>query len=380
MNPNAHRSLSTSLRSAAALLALALGVSLAGCRQEPSNAVKLSAEVLDRCTGEFQPDPKTQVRVTREGKQLGLTINGRDSLLFVPESSTSFRHPPSGTRIQFPTNAAGLVTRLVLIRGSQTNEAPRITASAAIATQEAPAGPEGFRFQVTGSGDTTVVLWGSAEDWRSVRDDVARVARVVTWTRVPATGGTWPIPRTPSETIRALHSALTREVPARSFIFVGHSFGGALARVYAASHTNGIAGLVLVDPFQEGFVDWLQSHQPENHRAFLVQMHHGYVSDWPSTRAELLAASSFASIPVIVLSAAHRAVQTGNALEAGLEKTAMAAGSEAVVAAHREWVSRIPGGKQLLVEGASHDIPHEQPQSVANAIRTIVDRLQSSRP
>ena len=366
------------------ILVMALCVSLAGCRPAGSGGVELGADVLDRCTGEFQPDPKTQVRISREGKQLGLTINGRDSLLFVPESSTSFRHPASGTRIQFPTNAAGLVTHLVLIRGGQTNEAPRSARASVPSTAntkpEPPAGPEGFRFQMTGSGDTTVVLWGSAEEWHPVREDVARVARVVTWTRIPPTGTTWPIPHTPSETVRALHAALTRDVPSRSLILVGHSFAGALARVYAASHTNGIAGLVLVDPFQEGFVDWLQRHQPENHRAFLDQMHRGYASDWESTRAELRAASSFPSIPVIVLSAAHRAIQTGNALEAGLEKSAMAAGSEAVVAAHREWVSQIPGGRQILVEGASHDIPHEQPQLVAGAIRTLVDRLQSSRP
>ncbi len=367
------------------ILAMVLGVSLAGCRPAGSGGVELGADVLDRCTGEFQPDPKTQVRISREGNQLALTVNGRDSLLFVPESSTSFRHPASGTRIQFPTNAAGLVTHLVLIRGGQTNEAPRIAhasvASTAIAEPEPPAGPEGFRFQRTGSGDTTVVLWGSAEEWRPVRDEVARVARVVTWTRVPPTGSSsWPIPRTPAETVRALHAAMTHDVPSRSLVLVGHSFAGALARVYAASYTNNIVGLVLVDPFQEEFVDWLQSHQPENHKAFLDQMHRGYTSDWESTRAELRAASSFPSIPVIVLSAAHRTIQTGNALEAGLEKSAMAAGSEAVVAAHREWVSQIPGGRQILVEGASHDIPHEQPQLVANAIRTLVDRLQSSRP
>jgi pimeloyl-ACP methyl ester carboxylesterase len=51
------------------------------------------------------------------------------------------------------------------------------------------------------------------------------------------------------------------EIPA-PYVFIGHSFGGLVARAYAAQYPNQVVGLVLVDPL--GASDWLQPSEAQS--------------------------------------------------------------------------------------------------------------------
>ena len=70
-----------------------------------------------------------------------------------------------------------------------------------------------------------------------------------------------------------------------------------------------MAGLVLVDPFHEGFVDWLQEHQPEPGR-FREECLRAYASDWEGCR-DLWAARPGGNQGVVLLTAGHRGIRRG---------------------------------------------------------------------
>jgi pimeloyl-ACP methyl ester carboxylesterase len=364
------------------LLGVTLSVlSLCGCHRDNAGLTQIDAVVMESYVGQYRPDPKTEVEIKRSGAHLEMTVNHQQpSLVFLPESADGFIHRESSTRIRFVKDDSGKVISLALIRDGRTNEAARVAATAAAAPNPVAAvvvGASSFHFLKRGGTHPTVILCGDIGAWNSVQPAVAEFAAVVSFDRKAATGnGSAPVPTTPGEAAGQLHAALAQAGFVPPYVMVGHSFGGLVARVFASHHPQEVAGLVLVDPLQEGFLDWLKAHQPENHDKLMAPLRDRYATNWEKSLAELRAASAFPQLPTVVLSAAHRRRQSGNELERNLTDEALAEGSAAVVAAHRKWLGAVPRGRQIIVEDSSHDIPHDRPEAVVEAIRQIVEQAR----
>jgi pimeloyl-ACP methyl ester carboxylesterase len=92
-----------------------------------------------------------------------------------------------------------------------------------------------------GAGDFSV-------DWSLVQPSVARFARVCSYDRA---GTGWsdlgPRPRTMQQIVWELHELLARAGERAPFLLVGHSYGGALVRMFQREYASDVAGLVLVD-------------------------------------------------------------------------------------------------------------------------------------
>jgi pimeloyl-ACP methyl ester carboxylesterase len=92
-------------------------------------------------------------------------------------------------------------------------------------------------------------------NWTDVQAKVSSFARVCSYDR--ASLG-WSDPggqRSLSPMVEELHSLLAAAQVPGPYVMVGHSFGGLLARVYAARYPDEVSGLVLIDPLGPG--DWL---------------------------------------------------------------------------------------------------------------------------
>jgi pimeloyl-ACP methyl ester carboxylesterase len=107
-----------------------------------------------------------------------------------------------------------------------------------------------------GSGRPTVVLEaGSPDDsgaWALVQPRVARFTRVCAYDRAglgrsaaPAHGSK----RTAGAQVAELRALLTAAHIDGPYVVVGHSWGGALAQIFASRYSGETAGVVLLDPF-----------------------------------------------------------------------------------------------------------------------------------
>jgi pimeloyl-ACP methyl ester carboxylesterase len=119
----------------------------------------------------------------------------------------------------------------------------------------------GYRLhiQCVGTGSPTVVLdaglSGSSLDWRLVQPELGRTTRVCAYDRA---GMGWsdpgPQPRTPRQIADELHTLLTNAGIAEPYVLVGHSLAGKNVRLFALTHPDKVAGMVLVDARSE-YVD-----------------------------------------------------------------------------------------------------------------------------
>jgi pimeloyl-ACP methyl ester carboxylesterase len=94
-----------------------------------------------------------------------------------------------------------------------------------------------------GCGGCTSANWG----W--VQPEVARTTRVVNYERA---GFGWsdpgPAPRDAAQNARELRAALAGAGIPGPYVLVGHSYGGTVARIFAAENRADVAGMVLLDP------------------------------------------------------------------------------------------------------------------------------------
>ena len=62
-----------------------------------------------------------------------------------------------------------------------------------------------------------------------------------------------PMPRTAGDIVADLHALLTAAAVPGPYVLAGHSFGGLVARLYAATYPDEVVGLVLVDAAHEDY-------------------------------------------------------------------------------------------------------------------------------
>jgi pimeloyl-ACP methyl ester carboxylesterase len=115
----------------------------------------------------------------------------------------------------------------------------------------------GWRLHLNCTGEArasqpTVILEAGVGDfsveWSLVQPGVAKFARVCSYDRA---GDGWselgPHPRTLRQIVYELHTLLDKGGVKPPLVLVGHSYGGWLVRLYAATYPADIAGMVLVE-------------------------------------------------------------------------------------------------------------------------------------
>jgi pimeloyl-ACP methyl ester carboxylesterase len=104
----------------------------------------------------------------------------------------------------------------------------------------------------TGEGKPMIILVAGLDDfsifWSKVQPEVAKSTRVCSYDRA---GLGWseasPNPRTSWNMVKELHTLLTNAKIDGPYVLVGHSFGGALTRLYAYAYPDEVIGMMLVD-------------------------------------------------------------------------------------------------------------------------------------
>ncbi len=120
-------------------------------------------------------------------------------------------------------------------------------------------GSRKVRVRAEGSGPTVVFEAGfrsTLDSWDPVIPEVAKFARVFAYDR--AGNGQSDFvdgERSYAAIVHELHDLLLHEKVATPVVFVGHSYGGALARVFYQTYPSEVNGIVFVDPLNEVFIN-----------------------------------------------------------------------------------------------------------------------------
>jgi len=232
------------------------------------------------------------------------------------------------------------------------------------------AGGRLVRMRMLGDSSPTVLfeigLGGPLEEWAAVQSDIARIARTVSYDRLASDRGTGTL--TGRQVARELHAALAAVHVPPPYILVGQSFAGVYNRIFATEYPDEVAGIVLLDPAQERFIEWIETKHPEHG---LSTMHR---DRWPeaagieATLEELRSMPPLPDVPIVVVTGTRR-------------------GRDRVrddflpvwTAMHGEWVRTQPQGRHVLAEKSGHAIQINEPDLVVSLIKEIIDQARTRR-
>ena len=158
--------------------------------------------------------------------------------------------PPNGTR-----------PRLAL-------EPPISDASFARADRLVSLGERRLHLRCMGSGNPVVVLeaglGGDSSGWARVQPRLAALTRVCSYDRAGYLfSDAAAAPRTADLAVADLRALLERASIGAPLVLVGHSLGGLLARLYAATYPADVVGMVLLDPVTDGVADARAHYETE---------------------------------------------------------------------------------------------------------------------
>ncbi len=235
--------------------------------------------------------------------------------------------------------------------------------------QKVDVGGHGLQLLVGGQGSPAVIFEGGfgagIASWSTVQKDVAAFAQTVSYDRAGlGQSDPGPKPRSAKQIATELHAALEKSGVKPPYVLVGHSFGGIYVRVFADMYPKEVAGMVLIDPSQESFNDWLSKTQPDRLKAAesdIARASEGVQAEYASvdtSYSQARVAKVPKGIPVTLLTATEDETMPADARKLWIEK-------------HKEWLTTIPGSKHIVVEKASHFIQAQQPALVIEAIKQV---------
>ena len=233
-------------------------------------------------------------------------------------------------------------------------------------------GGRDLHIECTGTGPATLVMEAGlgmdAATWSKLVP-LVEGARVCTYDRA-GQGKSDPAetPRTADDLVNDLSRLLDAAGIEPPLVLVGHSFGGLVARLFAARHPEDVTGVVLIDPSPSTLVQDTCELRDATRCAQLQSMltpdGNPEWIDWTSSVAELAGAGALPDVPLVVLAA------TAQGADVSPEEV------ERWLARQQELVDSVSAGRLVVVD-SGHFIHLDRPEEVAEAIRSVLEAMRS---
>ena len=230
-----------------------------------------------------------------------------------------------------------------------------------------------------GSGPITVIFEaGFASDltvWRRVAPDIAKRAQVLAYSR--AGTGKSPAraqPQSIAQSTADLAALLARVNARPPYILVGHSYGGFLIRHFAAAYPAQVAGLVFVDPADEGLEAELKRIDAaavlQDQRALMASMPPKWQGDLLAIQkildqGKLPPMAALPDVPAVLLTSVRSRAgsdffqETPVAVKLKRER-------------HQAFFSQFGNGAHVVTSQSGHTIQMQEPELVIAAIDQVL--------
>lgn len=220
--------------------------------------------------------------------------------------------------------------------------------------------------------------------WRKVAPELAKTARTVVYSRAGhGDSDPRPEPRTILESSVELDQLVASAHLKPPFILVGHSYGGLLARAFAARHPDWVAGMVLVDPADERFNPALRKldarRAADDDRQFAAMVPAKFQPELkllqPVLDGGVLPApldGRLPDVPVVVLTSVRQAEKPVFFLES-VEAVAIKRDL------HADFLRQFSDGSQVLTLKSGHNIQLEEPELVIAAVNRVIAAAEARR-
>jgi pimeloyl-ACP methyl ester carboxylesterase len=227
---------------------------------------------------------------------------------------------------------------------------------------------------------TVVLEGGLTTDWYQLQNQLAPFTRVCSYDHPNgprSRSDPAPTPRTARDFVADLHTLLhVAHVPG-PYVLAGHSNGGLFSLLYASTYPRQVAGLVLIDAVHPATIKRRLAMlkpilSPEEWQAARQRMltllprllDPEQVDIWTSERQTRMALrrSPVRPMPLVVIARGHPDPDTPYVeLEEPFWRQLQ-----------RELARLVPGGRLVVATESGHDIQHEQPELVLDALRDVV--------
>lgn len=229
---------------------------------------------------------------------------------------------------------------------------------------------------VTGSGRQVIVLvagyGGDHRTWTDVQPSLSSFARVVSYDRL-GSGASAPSrrPRVASNFVEELREGLGKAGLNPPYLLVGHSYGGAMVRLFASRYPDEVAGLVLVDPAMENFYRRAEVEAAADYLQELEEIQaQADASSSEALRRDFLGLETSMQQLRVAPPLAGRAVVLLSAAEMNLPERLRAVWLDE----QARWANAV-GATRILVN-SGHRIPREQPEAVVRAVQVLLERIR----
>jgi len=237
-----------------------------------------------------------------------------------------------------------------------------------------------------GSGTPLLVLEGGvgadARAWNSVIVELAKHTRILAYSRSGhGRSGAAPGDGSPAQAVRELHQLLNAIGNTSQIVIAAHSYGGILARLYASTYPEQVAGLVLVDATHESqFARW-EALLPGLRVAELLET--GLDRLPPALRSDVQhmiaiqrarlveGMTPLADMPLAVITAMKPCApdreptcRDPRALEAWRQM-------------HDEWAARSSNALRLISDRTEHYVMTDQPDLVIRGVQFVVEQVRA---
>jgi pimeloyl-ACP methyl ester carboxylesterase len=293
--------------------------------------------------------------------------------------------------------AAALLAALLLAGcgGAETTTQPLLPPPATDAPPPAAGPPDDgqtafLHHACAGEGSPTVILeagLGSPSDgWQELQAELAAVTRTCRYDRAGlglSTPAETPGPRTAAAQVAELAALLDEEGIQPPYVLAGHSYGGLLARLFAAEHRREVRGLVLIDSPHPGesrrYLDVLPAGDSDpviaRLRAQLGMLHDPETTperlDWQAAMEEMAAADRLGDLPLVVITAGR----SGPLAVEGLDPRLAASLEEVRMGLQGELAGLSGNAAHVVALESGHSVPDPeagQPEVIRTAVEAIV--------